>query len=246
VQHSRSYTGLNGMVSGTVDRGALKREFLELLRSDWEFRRAVAAELGLLEILGRMDKLEERMARIEEQMVKLWEKVEEHTKAIKALQEQVARLQEQVARLQEQVAEHTRAIRALQEELRRFGDRLAALGARWGLYAEETFRDSLRKFIQEYFGVARVDKWEFFDREGIVFGYPALVEIDVVVKDDTHYLIEIKSSTSAADVRVFNEKCKLYQKVVKPPKARKVIVTCYADDKAREAARALDVEIIAR
>ncbi|AEM39055.1 protein of unknown function DUF1626 [Pyrolobus fumarii 1A] len=275
------HRGLHYMASGTTGQGDLKRAILELLRSDWEFRRAVAAELGLLEILERLAKIEERMARIEERLLKVEERIEEHTRAIRALQEQVRSLQEQVkvlqeqvkalqeqmvklqeqvlehskairalqeqvAKLEERIEEHSRVIRGLQEELRRFGDRLAALGSRWGLYAEEAVRESLRRFLHEYFGVAQVGKWEYFDREGVVFGYPTLIEVDVVVKDDTHYLVEVKSSVSVADVKVFNEKCKLYQKVVKPPKTKKIIVTCYADDRAREAAKALDVEIITR
>ncbi len=69
-------------------------------------------------------------------------------------------------------------------------------------YAKEVFREGLRRFIQEYFDVALVEKWEYFDREGVVFGYPAFIEIDIVVKDNVHYLIEVESGVSAADIKV--------------------------------------------
>ena len=42
----------------------LKKEFLELLKKDAEFRYAVAGYLGLLEILKRLDRLEEGQSRL--------------------------------------------------------------------------------------------------------------------------------------------------------------------------------------
>ncbi len=257
----------------------MKRLLLELLRSDPEFRRAVAAEVGLLEILERLDRLEERMVKLEERMLRVEERIEEHTRAIRSLQEQVAehtrviqalqeqmvKLQEQVARnterltkleeqvvrlweavkaLQEQVAEHTKAIRALQEEVKRLDNRLAALGARWGLYAEDAVREALYKVLEEYLGVGRVEKWVERDNDGFVFGVPAVVEIDVVVRDDTHYLIEVKSSLDRYDVYVFNRKCEFYARRVKPPRVKKLMVTFFADPGVEQEARALGVEVV--
>ncbi len=72
----------------------LEVKLLELLRTDLEFRTVVTAELGLLEILERLDRHEERMARLEERMLKLKERMEEHSRII---------------------AEHTKAIRELQQ-----------------------------------------------------------------------------------------------------------------------------------
>ncbi len=225
------------MASGTTSREDLKRAILELLRSDWEFRRAVAAELGLLEILERLVKIEERLLRVEERLLRVEERIEEHTRAIRALQEQVRSLQEQVV-------EHSKAIRALQEEIKRLGDRLAALGSRWGLYAEDAVRESLYRILQEYLGVARVEKWREYDEAGEVLGRPRIIEIDVVVKNDTHYLIEVKSSIDAYDVYIFDRKCGFYAKRVKPPKVKKLMVTFYADDKAVNAAEELGIEIV--
>ncbi len=236
---------------GAAANAELKAKLLELLESDLEFRYAVAAKIGLLEILERLDRLEKSM--------------EEHSRAIRGLQEQVRNLQQQMVKLQEQmvklqeqvlehskairelqrqVAEHTKAIKELQKQVRRFDERLGALGVRWGLYSEEAVRNALRRILQEYLGVARVEKWEMFDREGRVLGYPALVEIDVVVKDDVHYLVEVKSSVDVYDVRVFNDKCRFYEKVTGAKKTRKLMITYYVDPKAREAAKALGIEIV--
>ncbi len=231
-------------MAGTDTNAELKQKLLELLRSDLEFRRAVAAELGLLEILERLDRHEERMARLEERMVKLEERIEEHTRAIRELQEQVRNLQQQMVRLQEQVKGLQEQMVEMQKELKRFGDKLGALGARWGIFAEEAVRESLLRILQEYLGVARVEKWREYDEAGEVFGRPKFIEIDVVVKDDTHYLVEVKSSVSMGDVYVFNRKCEFYTRRVKPKKIRKLMVTFYADDKAVSMAEDLGVEIV--
>ncbi len=237
----------------------LKAKLLELLRSDWEFRRAVAAELGLLEILERLDRLEERMeehSRVTAEHAKatreLQEQVAYHSKVLEEHTKAIRELQEQVKALQEQVAEHSRAIRQLQEQVARlqeqmdrFDKRLAALGARWGLYSERALREALYELLQKRLGVARVEKWYGFDEHCEVFPKPRPVEIDVVVKDDTHYLIELKSSISAYDVYMFYHKCEFYTKKVKPKKTEKIIVTYWADEEAKTAAQELGIRIIA-
>jgi len=53
----------------------LKREFIELLEKDREFRYTVAGYLGLSEILKRFDRLEEGQSRLWEGQAKLWEEV---------------------------------------------------------------------------------------------------------------------------------------------------------------------------
>jgi hypothetical protein len=72
----------------------LKREFIELLETDKEFRYTVAGYLGLSEVLRRMDRMEERMLALEERMLKLEERmlrVEENQErlweAVKGLEE---------------------------------------------------------------------------------------------------------------------------------------------------------------
>ncbi|MEM2238066.1 MAG: hypothetical protein QXK69_05305 [Candidatus Caldarchaeum sp.] len=51
----------------------LKRELLRLLEEDEEFRYAVAGRIGILEILKRLDRLEEEMNKLLESNNRLWE-----------------------------------------------------------------------------------------------------------------------------------------------------------------------------
>ncbi len=208
----------------------------------WEAVKTLQEQMVRLQ--ERVVRLEERVARLEEQVVKLWEAVKTLQEQVKNLQEQVVKLWEAVKTLEERIVKLEERVVKLEERMDRFEDKLNALGARWGLVAEESVRASLYRVLREYLGVARVEKWEEYDREGRVFGRPALIEIDVVVRDDTHYLIEVKSSVDHYDVYLFNRKCEFYAERVKPPRLKKLVVTFYADERARKAARELGVEIV--
>ncbi len=247
----------------------LKEEFLKLLEEDREFRYTVAGLIGLGEILKAIRDLQDQVLentratrKLQGQMVSLQGQVAENTKAIRALQgqmvslqEQVAGLQEQVAKhgeairsLQEQVVEHSKAIRALQEQMLEHSKRIEgltrtvqALGARWGFIAEDAFREGMRGIIEEFFG-GRVERWIYEDDEGFVFGHPSIVEVDVVVRDREHVLVEVKSSLSRADIYELWRKGQLYERV-KGVKPRLVAVSPFVDERGRREAERLGIEV---
>ncbi len=171
----------------------------------------------------------------------LQEQVAEHSKDIKALQEQVAELSKDIKALQEQVAEHGKAIKALQSQVAELGRALVALGARWGLMAESSFREAMKNIVERVFG-GTVDKWARYDYEGLVYGRPAIVEVDLIIKDDTHLLVEVKSSISRGDVAELLRKAQRYEREVgvKPMLA---IVSPYVADAARKLAEELAIEV---
>ncbi|MEM3575334.1 MAG: hypothetical protein QXQ76_06305, partial [Candidatus Bathyarchaeia archaeon] len=74
--------------------GSLRREVLELLDKDPEFRYAVAGYLGMSEIIKRLDALEEGQRKLWEGQNKLWEEV-------RALREGQNKLWEEVRALRE-------------------------------------------------------------------------------------------------------------------------------------------------
>ncbi|MEM4407241.1 MAG: hypothetical protein QXI19_00710 [Candidatus Caldarchaeum sp.] len=84
----------------------LKRELLRLLDEDEEFRYAVAGRIGILEILKRLDKLEEGQNKLWENQEKLWEEV-------RSLRENQEKLWEGQNKLWEEV----RSLREGQEKL---------------------------------------------------------------------------------------------------------------------------------
>lgn len=200
----------------------IKEEFLSLLERDKEFRYAVAGLLGLEEILRRLDGHEERMARIEEELARLREDM---IAGFKRHDEEIARLREDMNRGFMLVERH-----------------ISALGARWGLMAEEAFGEGVRGLVEGELGF-RVERWVKFDGEGFVYGYPSQVEVDVAVHDGRLILVEVRSHVGVSDVYMFRRLAEFYERVEGRNPDRLVMVTPYADAKALEASLRLGVEV---
>ncbi|MBI4705588.1 MAG: DUF3782 domain-containing protein [Deltaproteobacteria bacterium] len=121
--------------------------------------------------------------------------------------------------------------------------RLDGLGSRWGLQAEQGFREGLAALLREAVG-QRVERWEGFDASGQVYGWPSSVEIDVAIADGDCTLVEVKSSAGAADVREFARVAEFYERTERAgQRSRRLIVTAWADERAHAEARVLGVEI---
>lgn len=104
-----------------------------------------------------------------------------------------------------------------------------------------SFREAMKNIVEKVFG-GTVDKWAKYDYEGLVYGRPAIVEVDLIIKDDTHLLVEVKSSISKGDVAELFRKAQLYEKEVgvKPMLA---IVSPYVADAARKLAEELAIDV---
>ncbi|MEO0255046.1 MAG: DUF3782 domain-containing protein [candidate division WOR-3 bacterium] len=168
------------------------------------------------------------------------EEIKEILNELKAQREELRALREDTNKRFEEInkrfEEVDRRFELLTKEMRDgfkiLRDAITAVGARWGIFAEEAFRESMKDILKEL-GFYDVKKWEDYDKEGIVFGYPSTVEVDLVIKDDKHYLIEIKSSVSDGDVLKFKRIGEFYEKKtgVKP---ELFIVSPYIREEAKE------------
>jgi len=96
----------------------LKKDFIELLEKDRDFRYTVAGYLGLSEILKRLDRLEEGQNRLWEGQAKLWEEVKGLREDQKKLWENQNRLWEGQAKLWEEVRSLREGQNKLWEEVR--------------------------------------------------------------------------------------------------------------------------------
>jgi len=204
----------------------------------------------------RLTRVEDRLTRLENAVEELTKAVKEQSRAIEELakivkshEERLAGVEERLARLENAVMELTKAVRSHEDRLARVEDaikafdrRLMALGARWGVESEEAFRNAMRGVVEGILGVATVGKWVYFDKDGVVYGHPSQVEVDVAIRDGTHILIEIKASASSGDALEFSRVGKLYETItgIKP---RLVLVTPFIDDRGLEAARKLGIEV---
>jgi len=84
------------VVAFAEDLVRLKRQFLELLEKDKEFRLAVAGYLELSEALKSLESIEKNIEKLWESTNKLWENVNKLWEEVKALREGQNRLWEEV------------------------------------------------------------------------------------------------------------------------------------------------------
>ena len=187
----------------TATQTRLKRQILDLLKKDEEFRYAIAGLIGLEEILKRLDRHEEEIKKLREDMNKLREDM-------------------------------NRGFELMER-------RLSAVGARWGVMAEEAFREGLRDVLEKEMGL-KVERWVAFDEEGKVHGYPSTVEIDIAVKDDKLLLIEITSHAKISDVTEVRRKADLYAEKSGNKPDKIIIIAPYIEENAQKAAETLQIE----
>jgi hypothetical protein len=220
----------------------LAKELPRFLREHPEARYEL---MGLLaEVFARRDEFQEILAAIRE----VAQRQEEHSRV---LEEFGRTLQEHTRILNEHsqaIERHGRVLerlveqqQRLTEEVARVGRTLSALGARWGYLAEDAFRQGMEAIVADWLGMT-VTKWRYWDEAGIVFGRPAWVEVDVVIHDDRHILVQISSSATRGEVAAFYRIGQLYEQVhqVKP---RLLLVTVFLDERAKELAQQLGIEV---
>ena len=242
---------------GILQRDREMREWvLRLTREQYADKR---------ETESRFDRLLEELRRDREESTRKWEenqrelramreehnrKWEENQRELRAMrEEQNRKWEEQNRKWEEQNRkwhENQATINAMLEEIRALSRKhdstIGALGARWGLRTEQSFRNALKGILEDSFGVEVINVTEF-DDEGEVFGRPDQVELDVIIQDGTLILCEIKSSMSKSDMYTFGRKVAFYEKRHGRKADRKIVISPMVDDPAQKVARELGIEV---
>ena len=125
---------------------------------------------------------------------------------------------------------------------KKYDSAIGALGSRWGLYSEASFRNGLKGILEDSFGVEVININEF-DDEGEVFGKPDQVEIDVIIKNGLLILCEIKSSIDKAGMYIFDRKVTFYEKRHRRKVDRKLVICPMIDDRAKPVAEKSGIEL---
>jgi hypothetical protein len=170
------------------------------------------------------------------------DRTETDSKFDRVLAELESDRQEQSKKWQDQHQQNQKVLAELQRQSRRYDSTIGALGSRWGLYSESSFRNALKGILQDSFGV-EVFNLNEFDEAGEVFGRPDQVEIDIIVKNGLVIVCEIKSSISKADMYIFDRKVTFYQKRHQRTVNRKLVISPMVDTKALPVAETLGIEI---
>jgi len=246
---------------------AIKRELPTLVRDDPIFREMVL-ELVHRETIPRPE-VDDRFSRMlaelqrdrEEQARKWDEQREEQARKWDEQREVREKDREEQARKwdeQREVREKDREEQARKwDESRREFDRIheeimaqakkvdrgiGALGARWGMQSETAFRNAIAGILEQSFGVEVLNVNEF-DDEGVVFGRPDQVELDIIIKNGLLLICELKSSIDKAGMYVFERKARFYEQRHNRKAQRLIVISPMVDARACKVAKDLGIEI---
>jgi len=214
-------------MSVTQIKQIIRRELPAIMREDVEMQQFIlhlarTQFADKTETESRFDRLLDELRRDREEQSRKWDeqnrKWDENQKVINQM-------------LQE--------IRGLS---RKHDSTIGALGARWGLYTEQSFRSALKAILEESFAV-EVRKVTEFDEAGYVFGHPDQVELDIIIKDGLLIICEIKSSMSRSDVYAFGRKVEFYEQEHQQKATRRLIISPMVDEYAQRVAEKLGIEV---
>jgi hypothetical protein len=221
-----------------------KEQFTEIREKTGKLEKETESRFELLLDELRKDR-EEQTRRWEEQDKKWEEQNKRWEEQNKKWEEQNKRWQEQNKRWQEQNKrweENQEEIRKLYRAFTRKHDTtLGALGSRWGIRSEESFRNALKDILKD-FDITVLNIKEY-DEEGEVFGRPADIELDIIITNGTLMISELKSAMSRADMFAFYKKAKFYEKIHNRQADRLIVISPIVDEKAREVSRELGIKI---
>ena len=170
---------------------------------------------------------------------------EEHSRILEGYSkrlEELSKRQEEHSRILEG---HSQTIEELMKKMdeheKRLESAIGGLGARWGIMSEESFRQGLKGILQDIW--LKVERYLDYDPEGYVFGHPEQVELDVLIKNKTILLVEIKSSISKEEMHTFQRKVEFYEKKQKIKVERKGVVSPFVDPRAKPVAERFGIEV---
>ena len=118
---------------------------------------------------------------------------------------------------------------------------LGALGARWGLRSESSFRNALKNILKDF--DVKVLNTQEYDEKGEVFGRPEQIELDIIIINGKLMVCEIKSSMSRADMYTFYKKAKFYERIHQKEADRYIVISPMVEDRAKDVAKDLGIAI---
>ncbi|WP_124977412.1 PD-(D/E)XK nuclease family protein [Aphanothece sacrum] len=209
---------------------------------------------GKQETESRFDQIMAELRRDREEQARKWDeqnrKWDETNQSFKEIFARLDRQQEESDRKWEEQNrkwnEQNRKWEETQAEIRAMNRKhdstIGALGARWGLHSESSFRNALKGILHDSFGVEVVNVTEY-DDQGEVFGRPDQIELDLLIKNGLLILCEIKSSVSKPDVYSFEKKVQFYQTRHQRIANRKILISPMVNTRAGEIAKELGIEV---
>ncbi|MCP4458712.1 MAG: DUF3782 domain-containing protein [Cytophagales bacterium] len=149
-------------------------------------------------------------------------------------------------RLDESMRQSDERFQAMLQEIKDIRSRqessIGALGARWGIAAESSFRNGLKAIMEDRFDVKVLNVTEY-DYEGFVFRQPDQVELDVIIRNGEIIIIEIKSSVSRSQMYTFHRKVQFYEKQHNCKATAMIVISPMVDKYAQKVADKIGIEV---
>ncbi len=220
---------------GILQRHDEMREwFLQLTRETYADKK---------ETESRFDRVLDELRRDREENTRKWNEQNRKWEANQRfIEEQISKWKEQDKKWEVNQKENHAMLAAIEAQAKKHNSSIGALGSRWGLYSEQSFRHGLKAILEQSFGVEVLNINEY-DEEGEVFGRPDQVELHVIIQNGMLILCEIKSSISKAEMYAFQRKIDFYEKRHERKATRKLVISPMVDDHAGKAAEKLGIEV---
>ena len=221
-------------MTATDLKAQLQAELPELLKQDAGFRQWL--EQLIRQTAVTPESFDARFERMLQEFAA--DRAEQHQR----WEEQNRKWDEQNRKWDEQNRKNTELLEEIKTSRSRQEQGIGALGARWGIASEHSFRAALKGILEKSFGVEVLNVNEF-DDEGMVFGAPDQVEIDIIIKNGELILCELKSSMSKSDMYTFDRKVRFYERRHQRQAQRKIAVSPMVPPPVRAIAEKLGIEV---
>jgi len=215
----------------------IRQELPELLRHDPDFR-SVIIEITRGEFADRKETRDwfhetlDEMRREREKQDKKWDK---------HIEDQERHREEQAQKWDLNKEAFNRVHEEIMALAKKHDRSIGALGARWGMQSERSFRNALAGILEEHFGVEVINVNEY-DEQGVVFGRPDQIELDIIINNGMLLICELKSSIDKAGMHIFERKARFYESRHNRKADRLIVISPMIDPKAQKLAERLNIE----
>ena len=134
-------------------------------------------------------------------------------------------------------------LESIQKLDKKYDQTLGALGTRWGLHSEDTFRNAISGILKEFPSGVEVIHVNEFDDSGEVFGRPDQIELDLIIRNGQLLIAEIKSSMSRGEMYLFERKARFYEKRHQRTAQRLIVISPMVDKRAQTIATKLGITV---
>jgi len=221
-------------------KSIIMKELPNIMQQDEEIRRFII-HIGREQFADkdesarRFDRIMDELAEQRRQSDKKWEahnkEWETHLKTWEEYRKESDR------KWEEHRKEHEDQLQRLEKK---YDSTIGALGARWGLTSEQSFRNALKGILEDDFGVEVINITDY-DHEGTVFGRPEQIELDIIIKNGLLIICELKSSMSRGDMYIFERKVRFYEKKHGKDASKMIVISPMVDNRAKIAAEKMGI-----